>query len=80
MAASSALEPAIDIAQQNAAGVGDGGPQVARPPGAGAHSSGAGERALAIGGHNRLAGRASGRRVAVPLRVLVEEPGAAAQV
>jgi hypothetical protein len=33
-----------------------------------------------IGGHNRLAGRASGRRVAVPLRVLVEEPGAAAQV
>src|SRR5271170_5253325 len=69
MAGLGALEPAIDIAQQDLAGVGGCGAQIARAAGAGAQPCGAGEGALAIGGHDRLAGRAAGRGIAVAARM-----------
>jgi hypothetical protein len=77
LAGCAALEPTIDIAQQDAAGIGRGAAEVARPTGTAAQLLGAGEGPLTIRGHDRLAGRAAGRRIAQAQRVFGQEPRAA---
>src|SRR6516225_10867 len=69
-----ALEPAVSVAQQNPAGIGRGLLEIARPAGTRQEPGGAGERPLAIGGHDWPAGRAAKRRIAPTPRVLAEKP------
>src|SRR5258708_29295878 len=52
-AAFGAVEPAIDVVQQDLSGIGNGRSEVANAAGPRGERRGAGQRLLAIGGHDR---------------------------
>ena len=75
-AAFGAIEPAIDIVQQDLRRVGNFGPQIAHPSRALRQRRRAGQRLLAIGRHDRGARAAAQRRVALAPLVLGDQPRA----
>jgi hypothetical protein len=72
----SPLEPAVDVAQQNTAGIGRGMLEILRPAGTRPQAGRTSERPLSIGRHHRLAGRAAGRGITSAPIVLAENPPA----
>jgi hypothetical protein len=67
-----ALEPAIHVAEQNSAGIRCDFPEVAWPSGARTQRSGTNQSLLSVGGHDRLAGWAAWRWIAVPVSMLAQ--------
>src|ERR1700712_1294216 len=75
-----ALEPAIDIAQHNLAGIRRHGTQLTGTARPGAQQRRAGKGLLAVCGHHRLAGYATRRRIALPARVLAQQLASPAMI
>ena len=73
-------EPAIDIAQQNAGGIGDGRANVAGAARASRERGGAGERLLTIGGHDWRSCRSAECGIAVAGPMLMDKSSAASHI
>src|SRR5262245_35635392 len=75
-------EPAIHVVQKDPGRVGYGSPELGRAPRALGERRGAGERLLAVGGHDRHLGRSAKRGIAQAPAMLLDEarppPGVAA--
>src|SRR5262249_4942256 len=69
-------EPAKHVSQENLWGIGDASLEVARSTWRARQRHRAVQRPLAIGGHDRLAATATGRRIAAPPAVFFDDPGA----
>src|SRR5436853_7824521 len=66
-------EPAVDVAQQNLGRIGNRAFDLGCAPWAAGQRSRAGERLLAVGGHDRRPANAAGNRITQTPPVLVEQ-------